>query len=291
VRVAAFSAAPVSLNAQSIGGATTTIPITTTQELWVSDYGSAYGHIYGTVLANGALTTIAGDTISLNPGVTGYNYPFGITFDQTGKLWVSDYYNFTVTSYAPGSSTAITTVTTQHDPTGLATDPAGNIWIANDSIGIQELNPTTGSLVTNALASISGSFPFVAFNSSGVLYLTSNSGNSTSTVKGYLTTSATPQSSFMPGISPDGVAIDHEGDVWVCDHTSTTMVARTPAGVTVGGTTLSGLSTTTSVAVDGSDNIWVLESGDLKEFTRAGAQIGTTMNGPSGNYSAFAFSP
>ena len=105
-------------------------------------------HTIRKVTASGVVTTIAG-----SPGVSGsangvgsaarFNFPYGTALDSAGNLYVADWGNSTIRKIAPdgtvstlagsagvtGSTDGTGATARFNSPTGIATDPDGNIYV------------------------------------------------------------------------------------------------------------------------------------------------------------------
>ncbi len=204
-------------------------------------------------------------------------------------------------------------------PSGIAVDSSGNIYVADTGGSvIREISPG-GSVTTIAgLASSTGtadgtgsSARFfnpkgMAADASGNLYVSDYDGTKVRKIAkgGVVTTlagSGNTGSADGPGAAAEfgsicGVAVDGSGNVYVADEGNETIRMITPAGVV---STLAGKTTTrgsadgtgsaalfshpTGVSVDGSGNVYVVDSGNstIRKVTPAGAV--TTLAGTAGS--------
>jgi hypothetical protein len=131
-------------------------------------------------------------------------------------------------------------------PTGIATDQAGNVWVANKSSYSVTLLNTTGAVTGTYATSQSGNGAiaidlngdaWVAGNTSGSLLEITNTGTTTTHTGGGLTTT-------------NAIAIDGTGDIWVTGTGSALSVfssSGTPLSTT--GYTGGGLSNGQSLAI------------------------------------------
>jgi len=158
------------------------------------------------------------------PYATGISKPQGVSFAPDGTVWVANYGNSTLTTF-PGGSTA---QAASLAPTGISKpftvavdDVTGSVWVSN-----QSGTPTAGSVLKlNANGtSVTGS-PFTA---SGLL-------------------------------SPQGLALDSAGNVWVANLNSGRVVQLKPSGQPASGSPYKGKSLfgNWGIAVDGDDKVWV----------------------------------
>ena len=228
--------------------------------LYVADQLS---HTIRQITSGGAVSTLAGSAgnSGTNDGTGSaarFWYPVSVAVDQTGNVYVADYYNHTIRRIASG---------------GVVTTLAG----------------LAGSGGTNDGMSSEARFYYpsgVAVDSTGDLYV-ADSGNHTIrkvTSAGLVTTLAgqaeTSGTNDGPGSAarfyyPQGVAVDSAGNVFVADRYNHTIRKVTSAGAvtTLGGDPgLSGASdgpgsaarfnSPYGVAVDGTGNIYVADTGN-----------------------------
>ena len=227
----------------------------------------------------GIVTTFVG-----NAGVAGsadgigtdarFNSPVGVATDSTGNLYVADYGNDTIRKVAPNG--AVTTLAgtagaagnrdgvganaSFTPPYGIATDSAGNVYVAEmSSHTIRKITPAG---VVTTLAGKAGE--------------TGHADGTGADARFY---------------SPHGIATDEAGNVYVADHSNDTIRKITPSGVV---TTIAGkagesaeydgiggaarFSDPMAVATDSKGNVFVLEADNIREIAPRG--VVTTFAGP-----------
>jgi sugar lactone lactonase YvrE len=203
--------------------------------------------------------------------------PYGVAMDNSGNLYVADTGNGTirkvtlegvVTTLAGragygGSADGTGSEARFAQPSGVAVDSAGNVYVTDR--GHYMIRKVTPEGVVTTLAGLMGRYgsadgagsaarffvPYgVAVDSAGNVYV-GDTGNSTIrkvTPAGVVTTlaglagafgSADGTGSAARFSSPQGVAVDSAGNVYVADHGNHTIRKVTPAGVV---TTLAGLA-------------------------------------------------
>jgi sugar lactone lactonase YvrE len=252
-----------------------------------------------------------------------FNYPVGITVDPSGFVYVSDFHNQTIrkinslgavstlagTVGTSGSTDGTNNTALFFNPTGLAVDPSGNVYIAdsgNETIrkmtsagvvttlagspGVVGSHNGTGSaahfnnplglavdLATNLYVADNGNFDIREITPSGFVSTLAGSASTS----GYLDASGT--NALFAG--PSGVAVDGSGNVYVTDSANLVIRMITPAGVV---TTLAGLAGAAGnvdgtgatarfgypygIALDSSTNIVVVDLGNhtLRRVTPQG---------------------
>lgn len=218
-----------------------------------------------------------------------FNAPYGLASDSSGNVYVADEYNNTIRMISPagvvttlagtagvtGSTDGFGTSTLFNDPSGLAVDSAGNVYVADtNNSTIRKITPT-GTVTTLA-------------GTAGVTGTTDGTGSA---------------ARFN---HPNSVAVDNAGNVYVADSVNDTIRKITPAGVvtTLAGVpgiwTYSGTLNSTGaatfnnpmgIAVDSVGNVYVAETGnnairkisaDGTVTTLARATSSITINQPIG---------
>ena len=247
--------------------------------MYVAD---SYNYTIRKVSPNGVVTTLAGLAGNWgNADGTNSNARFGeaygIAVDGAGNVYVADTYNYTIRRLAPaGTNWVVTTLAgsagnygsadgTNSDarfdyPTGLALDPAGNIYVTDAGNNlIRKLTPVGTNWVVTTLA-----------GSAGV----SGSADGTNS-----------QALFD---SPEAVTLDGSGNLYVADAYNNTIRKITPVGANWVVTTLAGLAGQwgsadglgnsarfdypTSLALDRDGNIYVADANNntIRKVTPVG---------------------
>ena len=183
---------------------------------------------------------------TIKGAATKLNRPRGMAFDKNGNLWVANLGNFSnssddsIVAFSPaqlaqGGNLAPSIVLTSdsfHDPVGLAFDFNGTLWISNFSAGV-----TTKATVFGLSADVL---------------------KTTGTV--------VPSTSVIDfAASPDGLAVDSAGNLWVTSEDKT-VLKYTKADLEIGGSalavpnlTLTGFTDTPrGLAFDNAGNLWVV---------------------------------
>ncbi|MDA4137249.1 MAG: NHL repeat-containing protein [Thaumarchaeota archaeon] len=211
---------------------------------------------------------------AFNPGATptGLVGPFALAFDSSGNLWVADSDANRILEYAAPFSTGEaaslvigqssltslasgTTSTSLDVPNGIAFDSGGNLWVV-DSFNNRVLE-YKAPLSTGEAASLVIGQP-----------------NFTSSVAA---TTATGLN------SPQGIAFDSSGNLWIADlqngrvlEYNTPFSTNEAASLVIGEAnfvtandevSLKGLNAPNSVAFDYSGNLWVVDGHRVLEYT------------------------
>jgi streptogramin lyase len=169
-----------------------------------------------------SLLTRDGVALSGPGGITAGNLqaPQGIAVDQRGNVWIANHVGDTVTMY-PGGDPAQARVVTGgglYKPFAVEVDGRGNVWVGNGAIDAD--------------------------------------------VKGSLTRISPDGQAAGPFVidrmrSPQGMAIDSGGDLWVASLVDQTLNRIAPSGRLKARYRASSMVGPWGVAVDGDDNVWV----------------------------------
>ncbi|WP_295677072.1 NHL repeat-containing protein [uncultured Mucilaginibacter sp.] len=242
------------------------------------------------------------DSIAALDSLPSFNNPSGVAIDASGNIYVADYGNNLIRKIAPGGIVTTLagsgnagyidgagTLASFTQPTGLAVDASGNLFVADagDNL-IREISPagvvttiagsdTTGSV--NGIGTASSFFdPLgVSVDVHGNIYIADagnnlirliGQGGQVSTFAGTLNTGIS--TNLSPFNNPSGVAVDGNGNVFVANYLNSTIMKITPSGVV---STYAGVDTVkgsnngpapsatfyypNSVAVDAAGNVYV----------------------------------
>ena len=297
----------------------------------------ALGNLYVTDSFNGTIRKIAPDgTVTTPIGTAGtfgatdgvgaaasFLNPFGLTIDASGNLFVADIYNALIRKIAPdgavttfagavgsrGSSDGTAGAAAFSEPSSVAADSAGNVYVADT--GNDTIRKITSAGDVTTLAGIAGSGGFadgtgsaarfsgpsaVATDSAGNVFVADTGNNTIRKVTSTGTVTTLAGSHLNAGAkdgtginawfsSPSGLTVDSGGNVFVADTGNNLIRKVTPAGVvtTLGGAAgLVGSSDGTGsaalfnvpngVVVDSVGNLYVADS--LNNTIRRGQRGG-----------------
>src|SRR6266508_1760997 len=287
----------------------------------------------------GSLALFAGDmggagNVNGAGAAASFNFPNTVATDSAGNVYVGDRGNHTIRKITPagvvstfagttdvfGSVDGIGAAASFNRPRGVATDSAGNVYVADElNHTIRKITPagvvttlagTAGRVgsgdVTGAAARFNSTVG-VATDSSDNVYVADEFNHTirkitpagvVSTLAGMAgvigsTDAAGAAASFF---LPRGVATDSAGNVYVADTTNHTIRKVTPPGVvprpagtagTPGSTDATGAAASFNfprdVATDGAGNVYVAEFGNntIRKITPAG--VVTTLAGTAGS--------
>jgi sugar lactone lactonase YvrE len=179
-----------------------------------------------------------------------------------------------------GAMDVITNSTYLDDPTGLAFNSAGNLFIANSGNGtISEYDPTTNtfSSFSSGLTNPQG----LLFDSSGNLYVANDSSGPSGGITEYKGGSALPINTIAyasPLNSPSGITIDGFGDLFVT--VANDEIAEIAPG---GGAASTHLFTVPGLPLNSPDGITFGPSGDLYIVNTGGPTVEQVPFSLSGN--------
>ncbi len=219
------------------------------------------------VTSTGVVTTLAGGSFGSTDGTNGtarFEDPSGVAVDTAGNVYVADWLASTIRKVTPvgtnwvvttlaglagssGSTDGTNSVARFKQPSGVAVDSAGNLYVADEyNDTIRKMTPMGTNWVVTTLAGTPG-----------------------------ITGSADGTNGVAQFAGPEGVAVDGAGNVYVADTDNHVIRKVTPAGMV---TTLAGLAGSpgstdgtgsnalfnipTAVAVDSNGNLYIADLGN-----------------------------
>jgi hypothetical protein len=280
-------------------------------------------------------TIVAGsDSAGLVNGlgtVARFNHPFGITVDAAGNVYIADQGNSVIRKMTPsalvttfagmagiqGSANGADTAASFYKPFGVATDAAGNVYVAdagNNQIRIITPAGLVSTFAGTGAAGAANGKDTATFNSplgvavdgSGNVYVADYGNNlirkitPAGVVSILAGTGATGADNGAGNLAtfnlPEGLAVDAAGNVYVADNGNDLIRKITPEGVvstfagsggagSAGGTgTAASFNSPFAVAADGAGNVYVADSGNnlIRKINAAGAVITFAGSGAKG---------
>jgi sugar lactone lactonase YvrE len=235
------------------------------------------GNAVATVYLHG---TGQGPQIAYDPGVqttlaSGLSDPRGTAVDGSGNVYVADFGVDQIVKLIPaGVSSRFASV---GSPESLAVDGAGNLYTTGTNSGGRSicLVSAGGAWVSCTFDSSEGTVG-VAVDGWGYLY-------GADSVNQDVWYSGTSSGTISGGFTPEAVAVDSAGNLYIVDRDNWLVWEHTPAGnwSTVG----SGYNRPQGVAVDQAGNVFVADMGNnqVVKVTPAGVQstVGTGLSLPS----------
>ena len=275
--------------------------------VWVADTGN---HLIRKIDASASVTTVAGSGAPGSANGQGtaasFNFPNRIAIDSSGNIYVADSTNNLIRkidasgnvttlagSGASGSANGLGTAASFNFPAGIARDANGNLYVADLGNNLIRKIDTSGNVTTFAGSGVQGSAngqgTAASFNGprgivadgSGNLYVADSRGNLIRKidVSGNVTTlagagaqgAANGQGTAASFNTPEGVAVDASGNVYVADtgnnlirkidvSGNVTTLAGSGQGSTNGGATTASFFSPSSIAVDASGTLYVADT-------------------------------
>ncbi|HEY4248856.1 MAG TPA: immunoglobulin domain-containing protein [Lacunisphaera sp.] len=263
--------------------------------IFVADTGN---HSIRRITPAGVVTTFASTASGFGTAdgvgtLARFHHPGGLAVDSIGNVYVADTDNSRIRKISPAG--VVTTLAapptspggtgsalTVNQPTSIAVDKAGNVYVSSEVTGIQKITPD--GIMSVVPTSSSSSFSFVdgnalAVDGAGNVYYTVNfDAINEVTPAGTVTTLAggTPAAgadaiTYVDGTGtnarfnfPEGLAVDDAGNVYVADAGNSKIRKITPQGVV---TTLPvnveifSLFNTGGLARDSAGNLYVTNPG------------------------------
>jgi sugar lactone lactonase YvrE len=226
-------------------------PVTT------SGYSSVSAFAYG---AGVALTT------------TGLNEPYGMAFDASGNLYVTNFGSGTVYKYAGGTGTPTSFITGLTDPTGIVFDATGNVYISQYNGYVYRYTAagaTKTTIITGGTGNATkpGSAYGLAIDASGNLYVADgNDGQIYKWTASTATNAIIIANGTTDMAAPVGVAVDAAGNIYSVDEFDDVIAKYTSAGVYSSTVVSSGLENPYSLYMDKSGNLYVGDTGTGDEY-------------------------
>ncbi|HEY1742002.1 MAG TPA: chitobiase/beta-hexosaminidase C-terminal domain-containing protein [Granulicella sp.] len=231
-----------------------------------------------------------------------------LTIDQSGNLWTSNGSpnSSVLEQYLLEISPSLSLLNTYRKsgaPTSVAVDGSGDVWFSTIAPNVDEFlaNGSAGVTGVNLSASVSPGQGYLAFDSSGGMWLAipNASGNSDvfqlSTSNGSVTYDAFPTSTTG---FPTTLAADGSGNIYGCDPTGANLDVFSTGALANSYPIKTGRACGSQLVLDGQGHLFaVLVNGsdypiqylaNIDEFTTAGTLISPLANGYTGSSSTEA---
>ena len=263
------------------------------------------------VTSAGVVTTLAG-SYGVNGSTDGtgsaalFHSLYGVALDAAGNVYVTDSYNHTIRkvtsagvattlagkAYTSGSSNGTGSAARFNNPTGIAVDGSGNVYVADEyNHRIRKITPAGAATTLAGLSSGSSdgtgsaaqffSPKGMSMDGSSNVYVSDSNNHAIRkiTQAGAVTTLAGGATVYgsIDGIGstarfqpPSGIAMDNSGNVYVSASFEPTIRKVTSSGLvtTLPGGFPNGVSG--GISIDGTGNIYSAHNGTIKKMTSAG---------------------
>ncbi|MES2389602.1 MAG: T9SS type A sorting domain-containing protein, partial [Bacteroidota bacterium] len=300
-------------------------PLVITGQDLFCEGSSAY--LYSEHIPTATVSTYAGfgaPTTDGDVSVASITRPYGLTYDASGNMFISDSYYHRIRKISAtgqvstfagsgsyGSANGVGTSASFYNPGKLATDAAGNVYVADiENYKIRKITPT-GSVTTFAgstQGTLNGTgtaakFSYIvglAFDNSGDLFVCEPGNRTIRKISPTGVVSSFLGSNTLPGGSVDGtgadvrfsnlnaICYDKKNSVfYVIDQTAVRKITAAGVVTTIAGSqtagNIDGIGTSArfkdcfGITVDGGGNIYVSQFDRVRKITPAG--VVTTLAG------------
>lgn len=206
-------------------------------------------------------------SVTISGGSTLLNQPFGMAFDPSGNLWITQFetasvnlLEFSAAQLGAGGNVAPTasTIVSAHNSLGIAFDSSGKGYLTDDIPEIIQLTGTTPNWRIVGAATLLGPFPVgVGLDSAGNIYATANTVtgappqnllkfNAGACTVGTSPCNIAPNSSTGVGVNSNtfAVTVDGSGTIFVTNSAGASITSFDSSFAQL--TSISGLLTTLS---------------------------------------------
>ena len=196
-----------------------------------------------------------------------------------------------VPSSAPGDWTLSITYSGGglSEPTALAVDAAGNVWVANYNAAVSEFSPT-GAALSPAGGYTGGGLEEsfgIAIDATGHVWVCNEQSSATVNAGLGSITELASDGTLLSGANgfdgggldfPEALTIDANGQVWVANYGNSSLTALASNGMAISpasGFMGGGMSFPVGLAADTVGNIWVANqgAGQISAFSESGAAL------------------
>jgi outer membrane protein assembly factor BamB len=196
----------------------------------------------------------AHDAVSACP--LGAFFSRGVCVDTEGNVWVSHYYDHSVTKLTPtGAIDAGFPVSVGTNPLGMAAGRLGDVWVANE--GSNTVHRLSAAGATLASVPLAGKPQYLAVDRRGNVWVTCADDNAIRR----LDPSGAAAGTFPVGSQPSGIAVDLYGNVWVTNTGSGSVTKLDENGAPQLGGAIAVGAEPRGIAGDATGFVWVVLSG------------------------------
>jgi sugar lactone lactonase YvrE len=190
---------------------------------------------------------------------SGVSSPYGLLVDASGRLFVANRTNSTVTEYASGTTTPQTTYQQDLDsPLYVAEDAAGDVYVSN-AYGSSITVYASGSTTATTLPSLGSETDGLAFDASGTLYAAYRNGISGG-IEVFATGATSPTDLGINLNQPQGLVVDAAGNIVAVETGGTNTVDFFPPGSTTPSQQIGIPETPTQVALTAKDTAFFVST-------------------------------
>ena len=211
---------------------------------------------------------------------SGLNTPYGLAFDSSGNLYVSNQGNQTIRKFSStGTDLGNFATTGLNGPAGVAFDSLGNLYVANLNNNTIRRFSSTGMDLGNFIATGLNGPESVRFDSSGNLYVPNVNNN---TIRKFSPTGMDLGNFATTGLSlPVEVVFDSSGNLYAANDGDNTVHKFSATGGDLGTFASAGLNSPDGLAFDSLGNLYVSNAGnnDIHKFSSTGADLGVFASG------------
>ena len=187
---------------------------------WPNDLAvDSSGNLFVANSGDSTVSMVAPGAITPSATLTGLNFPVALAVDSSGNLFVANgffnytgnlfvingFYGNTVSKFAPGSTTPSATLTGLNQPSDLAVDSAGNLFVADPFANTVSKFAQGATTPSATLTGLSGP-QALAVDSAGNLFVANLF---TNTVSKFAPGATTPSAIFAGVSGPTALAVDN----------------------------------------------------------------------------------
>jgi len=205
---------------------------------------------------NGQISTVDTSSGAVTPIAIGLSSPYGLAFDNSDTLYVSDWSDGKILTVDTSDGTVTTLTTGFSKPASITFDSSGTLYVAESGSGKISTVRTNPGEITTLATGLSAPYG-LAFDSNGTLYVTEDTGGNNDRIStvDVATGTVTPLVEVL--VAPRSLAFDNDGLLYVAEAGSN-QISRIDVNTkavsvfaTVNGYGVMGLAFTTKQALCG----------------------------------------